>query len=95
VRKNQLNKLTEDFNDALGMDGDPEVRTRVKQIDHRHEEQDKVHTKKNNNAIAGGKDKTKVCEFCGESDVHFLEPNKYEMHLWKECPVLVTCEHCA
>lgn len=94
VRKNQLNKLFEDYNDALGMDGDAEVRTRVKEIDHRHK--DPVpQPSKNKGGAGGGKEQTKICEFCGESDIHFLDASKYEMHLWKECPVLVTCQHCA
>jgi centrosomal protein CEP104 len=35
-----------------------------------------------------------VCEFCDKFDENFLDPNKFDMHLWKECVMLGTCELC-
>ena len=37
----------------------------------------------------------KVCEFCGKFNKEFIDNNKLDIHLWKECPMLTTCEHCA
>lgn len=74
------------------MDGDREVRDRVQEIDHRHKEPVNQNADKKLKDAGGP---TRVCEFCGEKDPHFTESSKYEMHLWKECPVLVTCAYCA
>lgn len=96
MRKNQLDKLYEDYNDELGMPGDKMVRDEIRKIDERgREPQSKPSDQDENYASGGVKEKSKVCNFCGISDKNFLDAAKYDMHLWKECPVLVTCPHCA
>lgn len=40
-------------------------------------------------------DKGKICEFCGKMDKQFLDSNKLDIHLWKECPFLTICQGCS
>ena len=88
--------LYEDYNDAMGLPDDQDVRAEVKRRDdsgrkkayndHHHDHHhDHEH-------INGG---SEICKFCGISDPNFKDPAKYDMHLWKECPVLVECKKCA
>ena len=35
------------------------------------------------------------CMKCGLSNRHFNDPRKYDMHLYKECPMLTICKSCA
>jgi len=49
----------------------------------------------NKNKKGAPKENTKVCEFCGRTDKNFLDSAKFDMHLWKECPMLTTCKECA
>ena len=35
-----------------------------------------------------------ICNFCMKEDQQFLDPEKNEMHLWKDCLMLITCEGC-
>ena len=37
---------------------------------------------------------TPLCEFCGRNDKNLKDPRKMDIHLWKECPILTTCESC-
>jgi centrosomal protein CEP104 len=36
----------------------------------------------------------KACNFCKQSSPAFLNDNDYDMHLWQDCPMLITCEQC-
>jgi len=38
---------------------------------------------------------TIVCEFCERKDKNLHDPQKMDIHLWKECPMLTTCVNCA
>jgi centrosomal protein CEP104 len=40
-------------------------------------------------------DASKICDFCGKIDKEFLDSNKLDIHMWKECPFLTACQHCA
>ena len=37
---------------------------------------------------------SKRCGFCGQTDPNFQNGDKYDMHLFKECPMLVQCKFC-
>lgn len=93
MRKNQLDKLYEDYNDQLGMPGDSMVRDEIKKVDAKGRQ---PQSKPSDYEPTGNiKENSKVCGFCGISDKNFIDAAKYDMHLWKECPVLVTCPQCA
>lgn len=36
----------------------------------------------------------KTCNFCKQSSHLFMNDNDYDMHLWQDCPMLITCEQC-
>lgn len=36
----------------------------------------------------------KTCNFCKQSSALFMNDNDYDMHLWQDCPMLITCEQC-
>lgn len=36
----------------------------------------------------------KSCNFCKQSSPLFMNDNEYDMHLWQDCPMLITCEQC-
>jgi centrosomal protein CEP104 len=36
----------------------------------------------------------KACNFCKQSSPSFVNDNDYDMHLWQDCPMLITCEQC-
>lgn len=36
----------------------------------------------------------KSCNFCKQSSPLFMNDNDYDMHLWQDCPMLITCEQC-
>ncbi|CAK92457.1 unnamed protein product (macronuclear) [Paramecium tetraurelia] len=38
---------------------------------------------------------TQACEFCGIENKEFIQSQKLDMHLWKECVMLTTCLSCA
>lgn len=38
--------------------------------------------------------KAKACNFCKKESPSFQIDNDYDMHLWRDCPMLVTCEEC-
>lgn len=94
MRKNQLDKLFEDYNDGLGMNNDSLVRDEIKKFDEKAR-QPQSKPSDYNQGSPGMKENSKVCDFCGISDKNFSDPAKFDMHLWKECPVLVTCGQCA
>ena len=35
-----------------------------------------------------------TCEFCGKVDKNLKDDVKYELHLFKECPMLSVCQAC-
>eukprot|EP01015_Nassula_variabilis_P021377 TRINITY_DN3795_c0_g1_i6.p1 TRINITY_DN3795_c0_g1~~TRINITY_DN3795_c0_g1_i6.p1 ORF type:complete len:152 (+),score=37.37 TRINITY_DN3795_c0_g1_i6:86-541(+) len=35
-----------------------------------------------------------VCEFCEKHDPEFGNGDYYDLHLWRECPILTVCQHC-
>ena len=35
-----------------------------------------------------------ICEFCEKKDRNFADARKMDFHLWRECPMLITCEGC-
>ena len=39
-------------------------------------------------------ERDKICNFCKTSDENFLNNDQFDMHLWKECPMLATCKFC-
>lgn len=39
-------------------------------------------------------DTSKRCQFCGQVSENFANEKKYDMHLFKECPLLVCCNFC-
>lgn len=44
---------------------------------------------------AGGNvDPSKVCDFCERYDPSFSDSTKLDVHLWKECPMLIVCNLC-
>ena len=43
-------------------------------------------------AYAGADEFT--CQFCGTYDPDFADPERLDMHYWKDCPVLLPCEQC-
>lgn len=36
----------------------------------------------------------KTCNFCKQSSALFMNDNDYDMHLWQDCPMLITCDEC-
>ena len=36
----------------------------------------------------------KSCNFCKQSSPLFMNDNDYDMHLWQDCPMLITCLQC-
>ena len=36
----------------------------------------------------------KPCNFCKTVNPSFSNDNEYDMHLWRDCPMLITCEEC-
>lgn len=40
------------------------------------------------------KPKGKPCNFCKTVSPAFENDNEYDMHLWRDCPMLITCEEC-
>ena len=36
----------------------------------------------------------KPCNFCKAVSPDFDNDNEYDMHLWRDCPMLITCEEC-
>ena len=39
-------------------------------------------------------ERDKICNFCKRADDNFLNNDQFDMHLWKECPMLATCQLC-
>ena len=76
--------LVEAFNDEMGIPNDSEVRD---EMDKSRQPISRPNRKKN--------EETKTCNYCGRADKNFLDTRKYDMHLWKECPMLTTCKECA
>lgn len=88
VKQIQLDMLMADFNNVLGVPQDDALRQEMDNIGNKKKAGDK-------GKKAGKDEQTKVCEFCGRTDKNFLESAKFDMHLWKECPMLTTCKECA
>ena len=87
VRQNIKDALFNRYNDYLEVPQDEEVRG--KQTDNRAKR----------GPSAGKREEqppglSKKCGFCGLLNKNFLKEELYDMHLWKECPVLVSCRHC-
>ena len=39
-------------------------------------------------------EKRTMCNFCHQINSNFEDNDQYDMHLWKECPMLATCRYC-
>lgn len=39
-------------------------------------------------------DSPEQCNFCQRKDPNLVNEDQYDMHLWKECPMLMICEYC-
>lgn len=86
MRQNIKDLLVGRFNDYLGVPKDQEVREKME--DNRSKRGKSAQKREEPGAAR------KVCEFCGRNDKNFQEESKYDMHLWMECPMLVTCSEC-
>jgi len=78
--------LLNEFNNVLGIPQDDALRNEMENMQNKQKKTDKKGAQKDN---------TKVCEFCKRADKNFLDSAKFDMHLWKECPMLTTCKECA
>ena len=47
-----------------------------------------------NAALGGDGFEALACEFCGAHDQGFAVAEKLDMHYWKDCPMLTSCEQC-
>lgn len=86
VRQNIKDTLYSRFNDYLEVPDDKMVRDKM--TDNRGNRA-KSASKREDSAL-----NSKRCDFCGQNDPNFANEKKYDMHLWKECPMLVLCKSC-
>eukprot|EP01015_Nassula_variabilis_P033834 TRINITY_DN8213_c0_g1_i4.p1 TRINITY_DN8213_c0_g1~~TRINITY_DN8213_c0_g1_i4.p1 ORF type:complete len:215 (-),score=44.76 TRINITY_DN8213_c0_g1_i4:84-728(-) len=57
-------------------------------VQHRHEQDDGDEQEEEQ------KGEEAVCEFCGQFNEGFLNQDVYDVHLWRECPMLTMCDLC-
>lgn len=89
VRDNIVEKIISDYNASLGVNPDNDLKDDLNHPGKRPIAPSSKQPPPNK------KDESKVCEYCQRASKHFLDSKKYEMHLWKECPMLTTCKECA
>ncbi|EAR95577.1 centrosomal protein, putative (macronuclear) [Tetrahymena thermophila SB210] len=51
--------------------------------------------KQNNSSKMQASDVMEVCEFCHVHNPTFADKKDLDIHLWRECPMLLLCPHCA
>jgi centrosomal protein CEP104 len=88
VRVNLVEALFRRFNEYLGKDADDNVLTNLRE---RYQASAKGKPSKvKNEGVVGAK----TCDFCSRNDRNFMYSQKYDMHLYRECPMLTNCRGC-
>jgi len=111
VRPTQMEMLQKEFDSIEGVDqhagGQEEQETVVttninphgnkgtKAVAKKESKKDTKGANSNKGPSSGDAASATVCEFCGKTDRNFTDSAKMDIHLWKECPMLTTCNLCA
>jgi hypothetical protein len=96
IRKNHLENLRKDFNDLENEEEDqdeyePPKKTAVAKPKTGQVQQNKNMAPVNDQDDA---DEGRPCNFCHKIDQAFLSQDHFDIHLYKECPMLAMCSQC-
>ena len=96
IRKNHYEKLKQEFmkidNSSLAASNSSSIR-HSQDIKSPPIEKSKFAQEKPKKKVKS-KEPEKSCNFCKQSSPLFMNDNEYDMHLWQDCPMLITCEQC-
>jgi len=104
VRKQQLEKIREELEnmDANAEESEDEAppqnpvkqTTKPTKVVEKPEKPSKQVKKEESIEEEEEEEANTLCNFCHQVNPNFTNNDQYDMHLWKECPMLATCRYC-